>query len=255
MKMKKIAVLILSSMTFMVMHSYAQNFQQAKEKSFLTQEPKKIRKAFMDNKTGKFYRVFIDKISSDKDNVVSITNGILLENGEQIILSENEEVIGISQNVLSTFKIDPDRTEIKNYKIIGSNLVLNRSRKLDFKSYYVSKIHERIIVSDEFEGYGSIFNIYSQDLNVITSYIPFESGFSFSAIVGDENKTVVYTSSIKNPEVTKLSAINNDGKILFEKMITTGKIVPKQVYLVGDFILTYSSHISNEYRTPSFISL
>ncbi len=169
-------------------------------------EPKKIVSVF-ENKEGSIIIKEGPKAGSEYEK---ISSGILIEGNHHFFLPY-ESFLFYKEGFIFTVKLDwtTYTKVILKYKI-EDNLVLQN--KLNIGSIEsgikINKSRNLIIVDDLSEGFGSLFNIISTDLEVLRNYKPFECGFKNSIIDSDSTRLVIITESEEIPSLFKTAFFN-----------------------------------------------
>lgn len=181
-----------------------------------------------DNVSNQFLKVFENK--SDVYNIeqghykgfptIDYTTTIVFQNGTKKILEKNELVISTSNGNLITqiFDLTNSRTKICCYKISISSLML--LNKIEFEGEQQIDVLENgaIIISDQWELYGTIIGIYDSQLKLLNNFKPYEIGFKNAVFTASENKIISIVSKEEEKLETKYFEIDAaSGKVIMQK--------------------------------------
>ena len=114
---------------------------------------------------------------------------LLLPDGKIVDLLESEIFIGASSNSFFTEKNDFEtlEKEISIYKIESSQVQKIKSLSASSEGKTVTLENGILIVSDEYEGYGTTVDIYSDGGELLLSYKPYDSGFKHAVFTSHQD--------------------------------------------------------------------
>ena len=174
--------------TGLFVNSSAQSFEQVDTQTLPTSRPdKEIISSFDVQASGNLIQILskesntrtIDQGSYKNVPIQIKQQSLLLPNGKTVDLSENEIFIGASNSSFFTEKnnFETYDREINIYKIGSDKIQKIKSLSTDSEGKTTTLENGILIVSDEYEGYGTKVDIYSGHGNLLLSYKPYDSGF------------------------------------------------------------------------------
>ena len=188
--MKEIIIIVITVLfsTGLFVNSSAQSFEQVDTQTLPTSRPdKEIVSSFDVQASGNLIQVLskesntrtIDQSSYKNVPIQIKQQSLLLPNGKTVDLSENEIFIGASNSSFFTEKnnFETYDREINIYKIGSDKIQKIKSLSTDLEGKTTTLENGILIVSDEYEGYGTKVDIYSGQGNLLLSYKPYDSGF------------------------------------------------------------------------------
>ncbi len=183
------------------------------------------------------------KFEGFNKNVYS--NGIILPNGEKIQLVNNEAVLTIQNGYIYTrLNYDNDDSEIKVYRLSGSELILLNTIKINSWENINFLSNGYIIVDDFYELSGKTIRIYSNDMkNIINSFEPLPNNFSEISFCNNKDFTFFILNPEDYPHMAKsqrfIVVSNKTGEIIDSKNIDVFPVLSK-VSALKDYIMLQS---------------
>ncbi len=110
-----------------------------------------------------------------------------------------ERIVGVERDNLCIVKFSTEErtTEISMYKMKSTSISKVKSKVIN---HIVTPwfINGRLVISDDFEGYGSLIEFFDQDFNSIIIYYPFEYGYYSFDVYIENNIANIYSSSLSS---------------------------------------------------------
>jgi hypothetical protein len=145
-----------------------------------------------------------------------------IDNGK-IVLDADEYLVLAGDGFFISQKGGPDlpTKQLNRYAISGAGKTLAKSIEVPGESSVQKLDGEGIIVSDQSEGHGSTFYLYSNDLRLITAFTPMVNGFNL-ALFRNKDNYIVY-GIIESEESATIKLVLQDwttGRVLAERTIS-----------------------------------
>ncbi len=188
-------------------------------------------------KSGNVYMIengpYKDYPTVDHYNIIRFPNGFEKE------LKKNEFIEGIMGEHLftCTYNYITNVTDVSLYLLTLGNLSF--VKKIEFNGEQKVTIHKStILISDQYEQYGTSINIYDNQLQLLNQINPFENGFeqSVSTSLGN-NIIIIAKQSGPNNNFKYIELNSNTGIITFEKLLQNLNIDIVRLIPVGTKII------------------
>lgn len=214
------------------------------------QENTNLRDVYFDAKSNQILKVYFEK--GDEYYIqegpyktypkVDFFLTVEFQNKTQITLARNEQVIGVSYGLMLTKTVDPVtlNNSFKSYKIKSNRFEI--ISVIQLTGELSSSICENgtIIITDEWESFGTTINIYNSKLILLNSFNPFKNGFTNSRFISNGNKIISLVGN-ENIKRTKYFEINtSSGKIELESQLDT-YMNPVKLLKVNDILTAVES--------------
>ena len=196
----------------------AQSYKQAKVKSLPSSKSKgNLIKSFnAPSKIGLIQVLSKDEQLKTLDHgpyknvsVQTKQQSLLFPDGKSVDLDNNEIFIGATDNTLFTEKNDFEALTKKiNFYSVQNNSV-EKTRDISTSSEVTVSVLENgvLIISDEYEGYGTEATLYSPQGELILSYTPYEAGFKH-AVFTSHNQFIYGCFESNDEDLLKVIKFN-----------------------------------------------
>ncbi|PKP46507.1 MAG: hypothetical protein CVT95_06895 [Bacteroidetes bacterium HGW-Bacteroidetes-12] len=221
---------------------FSQN--KGKEYSDISFEKEVQLNTYYDSEMGLY---LTEEIKSSRSN--------LYLNGNKIgTLSSDEIVIGFSNNFLYTSKILEDEgKKISKYQTNEALPIKLLNEKTISHKEVITKISGgNLIITDDYEGYGTLVELFDNNLKSQITYYPFEKGYYSSEVIIENNIADVFCSSVSSSGQSVVKYAKFDislNQMLTEKIISLPSIDlwVKKTYKIKDGFIFYCSSVQNSF--------
>jgi hypothetical protein len=152
------------------------------------------------------------------------------------ILEKDEFVEGYTDGNLITSKYDirDGKTFVSCYAILKNDLSLKKSISFDGQQQVNVLKNRNIVVSDQYELYGTLFKVYNTQLQLLNTIIPFDAGFQSAHFSSSGDKIFAVVQQAESPFELKYMEIQpNNGSIIFQRQIENPQIDIVKILTVG----------------------
>ncbi|MBK8450253.1 MAG: hypothetical protein IPL42_09640 [Saprospiraceae bacterium] len=152
---------------------------------------------------------------------VNSLSTILFQNGDELKMQNNELIIAISKGNLITRKNDivNFKTYFSSYQITSNNLIV--INQIEFEGHRKLDVLENgvIIISDEFELFGTEIGVYDINLKLLHEFSPVEGGYKNAAVTASGDNVSIIISKERGLGSKYLEIEATNGNIVFQKQI------------------------------------
>jgi len=245
MLMKNLLIKIFGILFFFIL---ATNFvfSQNKEKEYndISFDKEVQLNTYYDSEMGLY---LTEEVTSSRSN--------LYLNGNKIgTLSSNEIVIGFSNKFLYTSKIlEDEEKKISKYQTNGDlPITLLNEKNISHKEVVTSVSDGKLVVTDDYEGYGTLVELFDNNLKSQITYYPFEKGYYSSEVIIENNIADVFCSSVSSSGQSVVKYAKFDisiNQMLTEKIISlpSTDLWVKKTYKIKDGFIFYCSSVQNSF--------
>ncbi|GAA0893131.1 hypothetical protein GCM10009122_28100 [Fulvivirga kasyanovii] len=197
-------------------------------------------------KSSEFTKIMCDENSEDylkvneKETLQKHVEEIITSGGSKYSLKTGERTLGYSNKKLTTYKYGQESVEIVTYNVNDQGIFEEESLSTETPHVNIMPALKagKIILSNDSEGFGSIFRVYTTDLVGKQHYIPYPQGFSNGTSAAINNKVTFVANSLDQKKM-KIAGFKDEAQ-LFETEITT-EYRAKKVYAFEDLFVIYGS--------------
>lgn len=198
-------------------------------------------------------RIFSNRLADDTIKrghytgmrVAVFENGLIKENGQKITLPKGEVILDYQTDYLTTLtkSYDTHTSTLKRYKIINDKIELLKSKVFNHADIFFHSLGSgNILLTDDHEGQGRIFEIYASNLELVKAYIPFQKGFQQTAIDIQDEQLVIVTKPLASEDSIKITRLNIEtASIISEQIIQKKDIRISNVYASKQMVLIYGN--------------
>lgn len=184
---------------------------------------------------------------------VKYSRSNLYLNGNKIgTLSSDEIVIGFSNNFLYTSKtVEDEGKKISKYQTNGALPIKLLNEKIISHEHVITKISDgNLIITDDYEGYGTLVELFDNNLKSQITFYPFEKGYYSSEIIIENNIADVFCSSVSSnsQSIVKYAKFDiNSKQMLIEKIVSlpNSDLWIKKAYKIKNGFILYCSSLQN----------
>lgn len=215
-------------------------------------DAKEIQEVFFDEINQQTYRIYLKDLGAIPASEIKHTHehahvhgaiqqfesGLINESGELLTLSKNEMIRTWDNGEITTSLVDPLHFihTLRAYELKNARLKETKRRYFNHAQITLEPLaNGQLLLSDEWEGYGTQVQLFSKDWEELSTYYPQLGGFYYSKIGIHQKEALIAINPVLAEQKLKLARFDmSDGNLLSEVEIDRSFFNVKHLYPFED---------------------